>query len=122
MRVGVGTIGVVALGVVAAIFFGRGGGSGSGGTGTGSGTSSSLPNQAMQPTPPQRPLRVTIRENGYVVNGQTVDLVSLTDMAGKVPPGSGAAVMVERSPSSRAKAEQDLKDALTKKGVSYTSD
>jgi len=122
MRVGVGTIGVVALGVVAAIFFGRGGGSGSGGTGTGSGTSVSLPNQPMQPTQPQRPLRVTIRENGYVVNGQTVDLVSLTDMAGKVPPGSGAAVMVERSPSSRAKAEQDLKDALTKKGVSYTSD
>ena len=122
MRVGVGTIGVVALGVVAAIFFGRGGGSGSGGTGTGSGTSVSLPNQPMQPTQPQRPLRVTIRENGYVVNGQTVDLVSLTDLAGKVPPGSGAAVMVERSPSSRAKAEQDLKDALTKKGVSYTSD
>jgi hypothetical protein len=122
MRVGVGTIGVVALGVIAAIFFGRGGGSGTGGTGTGAGTSSSLPNQAMPPTPPQRPLKVTIRENDYVVDGRPVDLVGLTEMAGKVPPGSGAAVMVERSPSSRAKAENDLKDALTRKGIPFTSD
>ena len=123
MRLGVGTIGVVAIGIVAAIFFrgaGRGPGGG-GGTGTG-GTSSSLPNQQMLPSQPQRPLKVTIRENAYVVNGQPVDLVTLTDLAGKVPAGSGAAVMVERSPTSRAKAENDLKDALTKKGISFTSD
>ena len=122
MRLGVGTIGVVAIGIVAAIFF-RGSGRGpGGGTDSGTGTSSSLPNQQMLPSQPQRPLKVTIRENTYVVNGQTVDLVTLTDLAGKVPSGSGAAVMVERSPTSRAKAENDLKDALTQKGITFTSD
>ena len=123
MRVGVGAIGVVAIGIVAAIFF-RGGGSGSGGTGTGagSGTGTGAATQAVLPAQPQRPLKVTIRENDYVVNGHPVDLMTLIDMAGKVPPGEGAAVVVERAGSSRAKAEVELFAALDKRGVKYVKD
>ena len=121
MAVGVGVVGVVGIATLLAILF-KGGGTGTGGTGSGTGTTTSMPNQPMVPATPQRPLKVTIRENDYLVNGRPVDLVTLTDLAGKVPGGSGAAVMVERSPSSRAKAETDLKDALTKKGISFTSD
>jgi hypothetical protein len=121
-RLGLGTIGIAAAAIVAAVFFRGGGGTGSGGAGTGSGVQTSLPNQPMAPSQPQRPMKVTIQENSYVVDGQTVDLVTLVDMANKVPPGSGAAVTVQRSPSSRAKAENDLKDALAKKGIAFTSD
>ena len=123
MRMGVGTIGVAALAVLAAIFFRGGGGSGSGGTGTGSGTSGNpAATQAVLPAQPQRPLRVSIRENDYVINERPVDLVTLTSLAEKVPAGTGPAVMIERSPSSRAKAEQDLKDALNKKQIPFASD
>jgi hypothetical protein len=121
-RLGLGTIGIAAAAIVAAVFLRGGGGTGSGGSGTGSGVQTSLPNQPMAPSQPQRPMKVTIRENSYVVDGQTVDLVTLVEMANKVPPGSGAAVTVQRSPSSRAKAENDLKDALAKKGIAFTSD
>ena len=127
MRMGVGTGGVVALAILAAIFFRGGGGTGTGGTGTGgtgsgSGSSGNATTQAMLPTQPQRPLRVVIRENDYVVHERPVDLVTLVDLAGKVPTGTGPAVMIERSPSSRAKAEQDLKDALNKKQIPFASD
>lgn len=119
MRVGLGTIGVVGLAILAAVFF-RGGGSGSGGgAGTGTGTPTT---QTMVPAQPQRPLRITIRENDYVVNERPLDLATVTELAANVPAGSGPAVMIERSPSSRAKAETDLKDALNKKQVSFTSD
>jgi hypothetical protein len=121
-KLGLGTIGIAAAAIVAAVFFRGGGGSGSGGTGTGSGTQSALPNQTIAPSQPQRPLKVTIRENDYVVDGHPVDLVTLVGMADKVPPGTGAAVTVQRSPSSRAKAENDLKEALSKKGIAFTSD
>lgn len=121
MRVGLGTIGVVGLAILAAVFF-RGGGSGSGGGGsTGSGTGAPT-TQTMAPAQPQRPLRITIRENNYVVNERPLDLATVAELASKVPAGSGPAVMIERSPSSRAKAETDLKDALNKKQVSFTSD
>jgi hypothetical protein len=121
-RLGQGTIGIAAAAIVAAVFLRGGGGTGSGGSGTGSGVQTSLPNKPMAPSQPQRPMKVTIRENSYVVDGQTVDLVTLVEMANKVPPGCGAAVTVQRSPSSRAKAENDLKDALAKKGIAFTSD
>ena len=130
MAVGVGVVGVVAVATLLAIFF-KGGGTGEGGTGTGTGVgtgtgtgtgTTSPTTRSMVSTEPQRPLKVTIRENDYIVNGRPVDLATLTELAEKVPPGSGAAVMVERTQSSRAKAEQDMKDALTKKGISFTSD
>ena len=125
-RTGLGAIGVVAAGILAAVFLRGGGGSGSGGTGTGagagSGTGASSTTQMALPAQPQRPLKVTIRENNYLVNERPVDLVVLTELAAKVPPGTGPAVTIERSPSSRAKAENDLKDALTKKQIPFASD
>jgi len=119
-----GAIGVVAAGILAAIFLRGGGGSGSGGTGTGAGpgTGPGASTQVVVPAQPQRPLKVTIRENSYVVNGQSVDLVKLLDMAANVPPGEGAAVAVERSGSSRARAEEELFTVLDKRGVKYQKD
>jgi hypothetical protein len=121
MRVGVGVIAVVGLATLLAILFSGGGGGGSG-TGGGTGTSTAPATQAVLPATPLRPLVVTIRENTYVVNGRTVDLDTLTDLAGKVPPGDGPAVLVQRSPTSRAKAENDLWDTLNKKGVTFAKD
>jgi hypothetical protein len=121
MAVGVGVIGVVGVVTLLAVLF-KGGGTGTGGTGTGTGTSATMPAQGMVPLQPQRPLKVTIRENDYMVNGRPVDLVTLTELAQKVPAGSGPALMIERSPSSRAKAENDLKDALNKKQIPFASD
>lgn len=126
MAVGVGVIAVAGLATLLAILF-KGGGTGTGGTGpgAGSGTGTGLTpttQSLISTTNLQRPLKVTIRENDYLVNGRPVDLATLSDLASKVPAGSGAAVMVERAPSSRAKAENDLKAELTKKGVSFTTD
>jgi len=121
MAVGVGVIGVVGIATLLAVLF-KGGGTGTGGTGSGTGTSATMPSQNMVPSQPQRPLKVTIRENDYLVNGRPVDLVALTDLAQKVPAGAGPALMIERSPSSRAKAEQDLKDVLNKKQIPFASD
>jgi len=121
---GLGTIGVVAAGIIATVFFRGGGGGGSGGTGTGtgSGPNAGATTQAALPAQPQRPIRVTIRENSYVVNGQPVDLTTLLDLAGRVPAGDGAAVAVERSGSSRAKAEEELFTSLDKRGIKYVKD
>ena len=128
MAVGVGVIGVVGVLTVLAILF-NGGGSGDGGTGTGAGAGAGAGPGATQPatqsllaSQPQRPLRVTIRESSYVVNGQTVDLATLTEMAARVPEGDGPAIVVERSPTSRAKAENDLKDAMGQKSIRFAMD
>lgn len=124
MAVGVGIVGVVGVLTLLAILF-NGGGSGDGGTGTGAGAGAgtTLPaTQSLLASQPQRPLRVTIRENSYVVNGQAVDLTTLTELAAKVPEGDGPAVIVERSPSSRAKAENDLKEAMGQKGIRLAMD
>ncbi|HZN68917.1 MAG TPA: hypothetical protein VFB66_26795 [Tepidisphaeraceae bacterium] len=123
LATGLGVIAVVGAATLLAILF-RGGGSGSGGTGTGAGsgtgTGTTMPaTQAALPQQPQRPLKVTIQESTYLVNGQPVDLATLTQLAAKVPPGEGAAVLVDRSPTSRAKAEKDLLDSLTKQGISH---
>jgi hypothetical protein len=121
--VGVGVIGVVGVATLLAILFRGGSGTGTGtGSGTGAGTGAAPATQMLLSAQPQRPLKVVIRESTYVVNGTPVELTTLTDLAAKVPPGEGVAVVIERSPSSRAKAEQDLKDALTKKGISNASD
>ena len=127
MAVGVGVVGVVGVLTLLAILF-KGGGTGDGGTGegagrgTGSGTSATSPVVPAMLAPPTRPMKVTIQESNYMVNGRPVDLETLSDLAGKVPAGSGPAVLVERTPSSRAKAEQDLKDALQKKGITPVFD
>jgi hypothetical protein len=123
MGAGVGLIGAVAA-VTALMIFLRGGGSGSGtGSGSGAGPGTGAPTtQTLLATQPTRPLKVTIQESNYLVSGRSVDLDAVTDLAAKVPAGSGPAVLVERSPSSRAKAENDLREALDKKSIPYASD
>lgn len=122
MAVGVGVIGVVGVLTLLAVLF-NDGGTGDGGAGTGAGTGTTTPTtQMLLATQPQRPLRVTIRDSSYVVNGQSVDLATLTDLAAKVPEGEGPAVVVERSPTSRAKAENDLKEALGQKTIRFAMD
>ena len=129
MAVGVGVIGVVGVVTLLAILF-NGGGSGDGGTGEGAGRNTEIGTGAATTGPvtpamlttPVRPMKVSIRESEYLVGGRPVDLETLTDLAAKVPAGSGPAVLVERTPSSRAKAEQDLKDALQKKGITPAFD
>ena len=124
MGAGVGLIGLVAAATVLMILFRGGGGRGTGsGTGTGAGSGTGAPTtQTFLATQPTRPLKVTIQESNYLVSGRSIDLEAVTDLAAKVPAGSGPAVLVERSPSSRAKAENDLREALDKKSIPYASD
>ena len=125
MGAGMGLIGVAAVATVLAILF-RGGGTGTGGSGTGAGKgtgpgTSPAATQAMV-AEPTRPLKVKIEESNYVVDDQPLSLDAVTELAAKVPTGSGPAVLVERAPTSRAKAENDLRDALNKKNISHASD
>ena len=125
MGAGIGLIGVAGVATLLAILFRGGGGTGTGGTGTGQGTgtrASTSPTTQTLAAEPTRPLKVRIEESNYVVDGRQVPLESLTDLAAKVPAGSGPAVLVERALSSRAKAEKDLKEALDKKGITHASD
>jgi hypothetical protein len=126
MGAGVGIAALVGVGTLLAILFGRGGGLGTGGgSGSGSGTgpgSTSPATQSLAATQPTRPLRVTIEGDNYVVNSRTVDLATVTDLASRVPPGDGVAVVIERPPTSRAKAEVDLTEALDKKGIRHGSE
>ena len=122
---GLGIAGLVGAATLLAILF-RGGGTGSGGSGEGAGRGTGpgtgAPTTQAMLAEPTRPLKVRIEESNYLVNGKPVPLDSLTDLASRVPAGSGPAVLVERAPSSRAKAENDLRDALNKKGVTHASD
>ena len=139
---GVTLVAAVGVAVLATIFM-RGGGTGEGagsgtgpadGTGTATGADPAAapasltqsptrePSDDAPPSQPQRPLKVTVRESTYLVNGREVDLAQLGELAAKVPEGSGPAVMIERDPTSRAKAEQDLIQALDERKVPHASD
>src|SRR5437870_2322894 len=99
MSAGIGLIGVVGAATLLAILFRGGGGSGGGsgaGTGTGAGAGAPAATQAARATQPTRPLKVTIEGSNYVVDGRTLDLAGVAELASKVPPGDGAAVVVER--------------------------
>jgi len=125
MSAGIGLIGVVGAATLLAILFRGGGGSGGGsgaGTGTGAGAGAPAATQAARATQPTRPLKVTIEGSNYVVDGRTLDLAGVAELASKVPPGDGAAVVVERPGTSRAKAEEDLFAALDKRGIRYMKD
>jgi hypothetical protein len=125
MGAGVGLIGVVAAATVLAILFRGGGGSGSGGSGTGAGPGAGAGTTApssLAATQPSRPLKVRIEGSDYVVNGKPMDLAAVTALAAKVPAGEGAAVVVERPGTSRAKAEEELFAALDKGGIKYVKD
>ena len=127
MGAGVGLIGLVAAGTLLAVLF-RGGGSGSGGTGTGAGrgsgpgTASAPTTQTLLASTPARPMKITVKASNYEVNGQSLDLNTVTELATKVPPGDGPAVIIERPETSRARAEEDLYAALQKRGVQYVRD
>jgi hypothetical protein len=128
MGAGVGLIGVVGVATLLAVLFRGGGGSGTGGTGgagagAGSGPGSgAATTQSLVSTQPTRPMKVRIDGSNYVVDGRSMDLAGVTDLAAKVPPGEGAAVVVERPGTSRAKAEEDLFAELDKRGVKYMKD
>jgi hypothetical protein len=124
MGAGVGLIGVVGIATLLAVLFRGGGGTGSGGTGgAGAGAGPGAPTtQALAPTQPSRPMKVKIEGSSYVVDGRSMDLAGVTDLAANVPAGEGAAVVVERPGTSRAKAEEDLFSALDKRGVKYVRD
>ena len=121
--------GVVLAGLVALWQFGPRFGWGPGGRGPGQGGAS--PDRAtvepagphllsQQPQTPQRPLRLTIDGNRYLVGDREVDLATVTRLASEVPAGEGPAVEVKRQGTSRVKAEQDLKTALDKGQVPAT--
>jgi hypothetical protein len=126
MGAGVGLIGVVGVATLLAILFRGGGGNGTGGTGgagAGAGTGNGAPaTQSLAAAPLSRPIKVRIDGSNYVVDGKSMDLAGVTDLAAKVPAGEGAAVVVERPGTSRAKAEEDLFAALDKRGVKYVKD
>ena len=125
MGAGIGLIGAAGVVTLLAILF-RGGGTGSGGSGSGAGRGTGPgtgPATTQDVTAePTRPLKVKIEESNYVVDSQPLSLEGVTELAAKVPAGSGPAVLVERAPTSRAKAENDLRDALNKKGIPHASD
>ena len=130
MGAGVGLIGAVGLVTVLMILFRGGGGTGTGGTGPSAGTAGTGSSTGGPPTtaaflatlPTSRPLKVTIQESDYVVAGRPLDLATVTDLAARVPAGTGPAVLIERPGSSRAKAEVDLREALDKKGIPHAQD
>jgi hypothetical protein len=132
LTAGAGVVGVVVAATLAAIFL-RGGGSGSGagsGTGPSIGTGNMTETTALVPQTqaivasytPERPMKVTVQESNYIVGGHAMSLEQLGELLAKVPEGSGPGVTIERAPSSRAKAEQDLKEALDKRKMTYASD
>lgn len=116
-------LGAAAIYFSASSFFGSGrGGGGGGGSGTGSGTGGQVatqaaPGEGLPGSLPQggvggRPLSVTIDAHKYLVNGREMTLEAVVELASKVPPGQGPAVLVKREPASRAKAEIALREKL----------
>jgi hypothetical protein len=123
--------GALIAGIVALWQFGPRFGWGPGGRGPGRGlldignsavddSAARTASSSQKPLAPQRPLRVQIEGNRYLVDGREVDLPTITQMAAQVPPGEGPAVEVKRNESSRVKAEQDLKVAIEKEKLPAT--
>jgi hypothetical protein len=101
--------------------FGPGGkGSGNGGSDSSTGSNPSRLISATKPATPNRPLRVTIDGNRYLIDNQETDLATVRKLAAQVPPGDGPAVEINRVGSSRVKAEQELKSALDQESVPAT--
>lgn len=132
---GVAIAAVAGVAILASIFM-RGGGTGSGagsGTGPAEGAGSAEPRpaaslQTTQPAPEvmtagtTRPMKVIVRESSYFVDGRQVDLAQLVDLAEKVPDGPGVPILIEREPTARAKAEEDLKAALNQRSIVFGTD
>jgi hypothetical protein len=67
-----------------------------------------------------RPMVVEVSEHDYVILQRRVNLPRVLELAGQVPPGDGPAVEVRLRGDSRAKAENDLKEALDAADVRYS--
>lgn len=133
---GVTITALVGVAVLATILM-RGGGTGEGaGSGTGpadssgTGTGNATPASAFQsptqpsaePAAPQRPMKIVVRGSTYVVDGREVDLAQIPELAARVPEGPGVPVLIEHDPTSRAKAEEDLKAALSQHSIQFATD
>jgi len=68
---------------------------------------------------PTRPLRIVIRDREYFIASQKATLAQTLATAARVPAGSGPTVVVERSESSRASAEERLARTLEEKGIDF---
>lgn len=113
---------LIALGVAAALFGKFGGffgGSGSPGEGDGEApaTRPQRPPPDTQPPPVTRPLEITVREKGYVVQGRQVSLEQIEAMLDKIPDGSGPDVQVFLADDSRPPREIALRKLLKKHSV-----
>ncbi len=79
------------------------------------------PEKATPPPPPwsERPMTIAIRGREYFVGGQTQTLDAVIDMVGKIPAGTGPAVVLARAETSRASAEESLKRLLQERKIEF---
>jgi hypothetical protein len=111
-------IGAAVVGAIIALWqfgprFGWGPGGRQGGNGQGSINQPVMDNSAHpQAVAHQRPLRIVVDGNHYLVNDKDTDLATIRQLAGQVSAGDGPAVEIERKGSSRAVPEQKLKKML----------
>lgn len=100
-------------------------GPGGGGPGTGPGGKGETPVNAITPPPTQPsttgPIRVTVQGEQYLVDGKSVTLTQLVELAKNTKVANGqAAVAVVFTPTTRAKAQEDLRRALKAAGVTHS--
>ncbi len=111
---------VIVIGI--ALFGGGGpGAGGAGGSGTGGAASPST--SAVVPAQPGGPVLVEVEGHRYLVGGAevTVDRVKeLAKAAGDA--GSGPRVRIKKRDTSRATAEQSLRDGLQAEGISFVEE
>jgi|GEM_PF-2730031 len=71
------------------------------------------------PPEPARPLRIVVRDRDFFIAAQKTTLTEALAAAAKVPAGSGPTVVVERTASARASAEELLARSLDEKGIDF---
>jgi hypothetical protein len=74
---------------------------------------------ATPPAGPLRPLEVMIEGRDYLVGADRCSLDGIVEMAQKVPAGEGPAVVIRRTASSRASAEESLRGLLRRTGIDF---
>jgi hypothetical protein len=79
------------------------------------------PEKPAPPPPPwsERPMTIAIRGREYFAGGQVQTLDALIDMVGKIPAGTGPAVVLTRAETSRASAEESLKRLLQERKIEF---
>ena len=71
------------------------------------------------PPEPTRPLRIVVRDRDYFIAARKATLTEALAAAAKVPAGSGPTVVVERTASARASAEELLTRSFEEKGIDF---